>query len=733
MLQSRQQLLENGISHLQSGRLADSAQLFQNLLATQPNDAEALHWLGIIAKQQGDSQQAITLIRQALAFKADYAEAYYNLGFILQETGDVSEAMSCFKKTISYKPDFAEAYCSLGMVLKSQGLYQEAINRFRQAITFKLNLADAHNNLGNTLRLVGELDEAVAAFNNALAIKPNAADVLNNLGVTLQQQSKFKLAIEKLQRSIELKPDSAEVYCNLGSCYQSMSLYDKAIEIFEHAVKLRPDMAHAHNYLGMAYGKKGKLVDALNCFNQTILLDPNMIEAHYNIHDVQLNCCIWDNYPQHVALMHESITQKMKRFSPFLFLAISQSPADEKNCAQTYCNELFPPADFPIWNGEKYAHDKIRVAYISADFHNHATAFLMAGLFEKHDRNRFEITAISLGPDSNGDMRQRLLPAFDHFVDVKNLNDKQIALILRQREIDIAVDLKGYTHESRPNIFAQRPAPIQVSYLGYPGTLGASYIDYIVADETVIHADEEPYYLEKVVYMPDTYQVNDDKRAIAGEKPTKTAAGLPERGFVFCCFNNNYKLTPAVFDVWMRLLQQVPDSVLWLLQSNPYTAVNLRKEAEKRGIAAHRLVFAPIIKLELHLARAGLADLFLDTQPYNAHTTASDALWAGVPVLTCTGNTFASRVAASLLTAIDLPELITDNLLDYEQLALKLATQPEFIQTIRQKLAQHRLEKPLFNTDLFRQNLESAYTSMWKRQQAGLEPVSFKVLANGLD
>ena len=362
--------------------------------------------------------------------------------------------------------------------------------------------------------------------------------------------------------------------------------------------------------------------------------------------------------------------------------------------------------------------DKIRLGYYSADFHNHATAYLMAELFERHDKNQFELFAFSFGPAQNDAMRKRLSAAFDQFIDVRNPSDKAIAQLSRQLEIDIAVDLKGYTQNARSGIFAYRAAPIQASYLGYPGTMGTHTIDYLIADKTLIPQASQPYYAEKIVYLPHSYQVNDRQRAIAAITPTRASLGLPDKGFVFCCFNNNFKILPATFDIWMRILKQIENSVLWLFEDNPSAARNLRHEAQTRGVAADRLIFAPRMPLPEHLARHRAADLFLDTLPYNAHTTASDALWAGLPVLTCMGEAFASRVAASLLNAIDLPELITTTAQAYEALAVSLAMNPARLQHIKYKLAHNQLTTPLFNTAIFTRHLENAYTQMIERYHA---------------
>lgn len=382
----------------------------------------------------------------------------------------------------------------------------------------------------------------------------------------------------------------------------------------------------------------------------------------------------------------------------------------------------------PIWHGERYAHDRIRLAYVSADFRDHPVAILTAGLFAQHDRSRFETVAISLGRDDSSPIRERLKGEFDRFIDARLMSDREIGQLIRELEIDIAVDLNGFTDGSRPNVFAQRPAPVQVNYLGYAGTLGQDYCDYIIGDRFVIPEGVELHYAEKVVRMPDTFMVNDAGRKISGRVPSRTEAGLPETGFVFCCFNNTRKITPDVFDIWTRVLKDVEGSVLWLSSANAIAPNNLRREAEKRAVAGERLVFAPKVALnEDHLARIGLADLFLDTLGYNAHATAADALWAGVPVLTCAGATFASRVAGSLLGAVGLPELITYSPSDYEALAMRLAQEPEFLSGLKQKLARNRAAHPLFDTVRFTRHLETAYTIMWERTQRGERPESFAV------
>jgi predicted O-linked N-acetylglucosamine transferase (SPINDLY family) len=407
---------------------------------------------------------------------------------------------------------------------------------------------------------------------------------------------------------------------------------------------------------------------------------------------------------------------------PFPLLAIPATSRTLQKCASHYVTDKYPPASPSIRQGKHYSHDRIRVGYFSADFRDHPIAYLTAELFEKHDRSRFEIYAFSFGPESDGDMRARLRKAFDKFFTLSEETDQEIAALAKSMEIDIAIDLMGFTKHARLGLFALHLAPIQVGYLGYPGTLGAPFMDYLIGDPTVIPVEDFAYYSEKIVQLPHCYQVNDTRRRIADAVPGRSQSGLPETGFVFCCFNNNFKITPDVFEIWMRLLAKIDDSVLWLLEANPAARRNLSREARSRGIEPTRLVFAPRTAQPEHLARHRHADLFLDTFYYNAHTTASDALWTGLPVLTCHGNTFASRVAASLLRAAGLPELITYSHEEYESMALRLATNPDILAAARRKLEQNRTVCPLFNTDLFTRHIEEAYATMWRRHRQGLAP-----------
>jgi predicted O-linked N-acetylglucosamine transferase (SPINDLY family) len=427
-----------------------------------------------------------------------------------------------------------------------------------------------------------------------------------------------------------------------------------------------------------------------------------------------------------VSLVDAGVRAGRRIVDPFMYLAISESPADLQECSRIFAEQFYPQAP-ALWKKSDRRHGKIRVGYVSGEFRAQATAYLTAGLYECHDKSRFEIVAFDNGARAGSSMRGRLEAAFDRFVPITHLSDQAAAEKIVAEEIDILVNLNGYFGDHRMGVFARRPAPVQVNYLGFPGTLGAGYIDYILADRFVIPEGERQYYTENVVYLPGSYQVNDSRRHRPQGVPDRSAHRLPGTAFVFCSFNMSYKLTPAMFAVWMRILKAVEGSVLWLLESNKTSPGNLRREAERHGVAGNRLVFAPFVSMEKQLDRLQLADLFLDSLPCNAHTTASDALWAGVPLLTCRGASFSGRVAASLLNAVGLPELVTENLEDYEALAVKSARDPAFLQAIRQKLARNRHAAPLFDTDRFRRHIEAAYTQMWEIFQRGEVPRSFDV------
>ncbi|MBY0575518.1 MAG: tetratricopeptide repeat protein [Gallionellaceae bacterium] len=704
------------------GRYPEAATLARTMTARFPLHGFGWMALGAALKQMGQTADALVPMQKAAALSPDDADAHSNLGVTLQELGRLSEAEASLRRALQINAGNAAAYNNLGNVLQDLGRPGEAENSYRQALRINPDYAQAYYNLGKTLQELGRPNEAETSYRQALQISPDYAKAHNNLGVTLKELGRSGEAEISLRRALQINPDYAEAHSNLGATLKELGRLDEAEASYRRALQINPDLADAHNNLGVVLNDLGRLDEAEASYRRALQINPDYAFLYGSwLHTKQM-ICDWSALEDQFAQLAGKIEHGEKATMPFQFLVISNSLALQRKAAEIWVQAKYPASNALPEIAGCFAHDKIRIGYFSADFHNHATAYLMAELFERHDKSRFELTAFSFGPDSDDDMRRRLVAAFDNFIDVRRRSDKEVAMLARSMEIDIAVDLKGFTKDSRVGIFSMRAAPLQVNYLGYPGTMGAEYIDYLIADPTLIPESHKKGYAEKIAYLPYSYQVNDAKRRIADKKFTRAELGLPETGFVFCCFNNNYKITPNTFDCWMRILKQVEDSVLWLLEGNATAAANLSKEAELRGVNAARLVFAKRMPIAEHLARHRLADLFLDTLPCNAHTTASDALWAGLPVLTCLGETFAGRVAASLLNAIHLPELITPTPEAYEALAIELAENHGKLSELKQQLANNRLATPLFDTQLFTRHIEAAYTAMYERYQAGLAP-----------
>lgn len=704
------------------GQLLQAEAAYREILRAHPGHFDSLHYLGLIALQRGKTQEGITLIEEALKSDANHVPALANLAMALRQSNRHEEALAFYHRALAIKPDAVELHHHLANALLELQQYDEALQVCERAIGLQPDSSALLQQRATVLLVLRRFEEAIADFDRALALDPGLIDALANRGLALGEIGRCEEAIATYDQLLQRKPDDIEARFNRANTFRKLGRFADAIADYDRVLQTNPSHAGALNNLGITYSELGRFESAIAPYRKLATLTPENDYVFGTLFFCQVYGCDWLQYEDLRQRVIDMTKAGKKVADPFRFLNASGSAAEQKQCASAYVAGKFPAASAPLWNGERYRHERIRVAYLSADFQEHATAHLMAGMFEAHDKQRFETIAISFGPDANDAMRHRLQATFDRFIDVREKNDLEVARLLRELEVDIVVDLKGFTGNGRLGILAHRPAPVQVSYLGYPGTSGADYIDYLVADKHLIRDSDEQHYSEKVVFLPDSYQVNDAKRPIAESVSMRAQAGLPESGFVFCSFNNNYKITPAVFDIWMRLLQKVPGSVLWLYEGNAVASENLRREAQTRGVAPERLVFAPRLAQAEHLERQKLADLFLDTLPINAHTTASDALWAGLPVLTCSGDAFAGRVAGSLLHAVGLPELVTNALEQYEALALRLATSPSELGAIREKLAQNRTVFPLFDTTRFCRHLESAYAEMWTRYQQGELP-----------
>jgi protein O-GlcNAc transferase len=675
-----------GLALHRQGDLAAAERIYGEVLDREPQHFDALHMLGVVALQTRRTERAIELIRKAIGLNERVAAAHNNLGMALLKHPE--QALASFDRAIALSPDFAEA----------------------------------HGNRGNALRALMRAEEALSSYDKAIALDPDFAQAYRNRGITQLGLKRPEAALASLDQAILLKPNLAEAYFYRGNALQELKRPEDALASYAQAIALKPDYIEAYRNRGHIYSRLKRYDEAFVAYDKAYSLNPDLtgIEGHRLYAKTHL--CDWNNLDSECASLVAAVAAGKANTQPFIFLAVPAAPSDQLQCAKLWTARNYPAAEKPLWQGERYHHDHIRIAYLSSDFRQHPASFLMAGMFECHDRSRFEITAISFGHDDGSEIRQRVKASFERFVDASTFSDAEIAGLVRSLEIDIAINRNGFTTDSRTGIFARRPAPVQAHYLGYPGTMGAPYIDYMIADEIVIPRDQRRFYSEKIAFLPNSYVVNDAKRPIAARTFTRAELGLPPAGFVFCCFNSNYKITPAVFDVWMRILNQVEGSVLWLLQESATAAANLRREASARGVKPERLIFASRMPQADHLARQRAADLSLDTLPYNAHTTAGDALWAGLPVLTCLGKTFAGRVAASLLNAIGLPELITTAPADYERLAIELATNPDGLAAIKGRLEDNRLTTALFDTGLFTRHIEAAYTAMYARHQAGLAP-----------
>jgi protein O-GlcNAc transferase len=628
------------------------------------------------AQAAGNLVEAERLYRDALT-TAPVPEMLVNHGNILARLGRRDEALARYDKALAGNAGLVPALYNRGNLLQDMKRPEDALASYDRALARQRDLVGVWNNRGTVLRSLRRLDEALASIEQALALAAGHVNALTNRAMLLWDMKRFDDALAAVEKVLAVQPGFGEALYLRGNVLTDLGRLEAALESYEAALAASPDHPHALN--GVA-----RTALALCDWPRTATLTPQLVQA---------------------VAMGRAVIQ------PFTMLGYGDDAALQRRCAENYIRRILPPSAniVPPLAQDRYRHDKIRLAYLSADFHQHPTAQLLVELFEQHDRSRFEVTAIAFGPDDGSAMRARLVKAFDRFEDVRGRSDLDVARILRAMEIDIAVDLNGHTQDARPGIFAHHAAPVQVNYLVYPGTTGAPFMDVVLADRIVLPADQQPFFSEKIVHLPDCYQANDATREILSV-PNRAEAGLPEQGFVFCCFNNSWKITAPVFDVWMRLLGHADGSLLWLLDG-PH-AQHLRREAAARGIDPARLVFAPKVAPLLHLARHRLADLFLDTLTYSAHTTASDALYAGVPVVTCIGKTFPGRVAASLLKAIHMPELVTTSVGQYEERALELAKNPALLAATRGKLARNRTTTPLYDSERFRLGIETAYAAM---------------------
>jgi protein O-GlcNAc transferase len=596
-----------------------------------------------------------------------------------QNQGKLDTAVTLFEKTLKLDPKNAHAYYSLALIALNAGQVPQALELARKGTVAAPLFAPLRYLHGAVLQRMGDKEGALKSFDEALRLQPTYPEVLLNSGALLRSMFRHKEALERFNQILGIDPNHTSALANCGILLTEFKQSAHAIKMFERLIELKPDYDYA---LGLLFYER-------------------------------MHICDWTGFDDLSAKIVQGVRAGKRVCKSLAFMSASDSASDHQMAARMFADQYCPPAPKKLWNGEKYQHEKMRIAYVSPDFREHPVGHLMAGIFEHHDKSKFETIAISLGIDDNSRLRARMLKAFDKFIDAREMGAEQIARLMRDMEVDIAIDLGGFTSDTRTEVLAFKPAPIQVNYLGYPGTMGTQFMDYILADRHIIPPEHQAFYNEKVAYLPDTYLPTDNSVGPSARTPTRAECGLPDQGFVFCSFSHDYKISPPVFDVWMNLLRKVPGSVLWLVSRGELTQKNLRDAAKAKGVDPARLVFASRVPLvEDHLARYRQADIFLDTHPYNAHTTAADALMVGLPVVTYMGNSFPSRVAGSLLHAVGMPELVAQSLADYEALALSLASNPDRLQSIKAKLAANQRTHALFNTPQFCRNLEAVLVKM---------------------
>lgn len=650
----------------------------------------------------------------------DGAELFHLKGLMAALRADNVAAEHWLSRATTSSPTHVEALRLHGMVLRRLGRAEEALDRYAEMLAVDPNHAEGHLNRANAFNDLQRWSEALDAAGRALSIAPGFAGAMNAAGIALLGLGQAGEAKSRFQQAIALDPQYADALVNLGNAIAGAGDAALAMTFYDRALAINPRLIAGLNGRGNALAALQRWADAGDAYDRAVAVQPTYPGLLGQRLYARMKLCDWRDFDTLRGEVLAGIRSRRLTSTPFALLAVSENAQDERTCAETYVRQFLGTA--PVSPPRPPPAPRIRIGYFSADFHNHATAHLMAEVFELHDRSQFEVTAFSFGKQSDDPVRRRLVPAFERFFDVAGMDDRAVVELSRGLGIDIAVDLKGYTLDARTGIFARRAAPVQVNYLGYPGTMGASFIDYLIADPVTVPEADQGAYAEKIAYLPGCYQPNDRKRDDPALATARHHHGLPETGFVFGCFNSNYKITPHVFAVWMRLLRQVDGSVLWLFRDDPAAADNLRRAAQASGIDPARLIFAePRIK-RAHLERLRHMDLFLDTSPYNAHTTGSDALWMGTPMVTMPGATFAARVGASLLTAAGAPDLIAGSWAEYEALAVALARDPSRLARIRAHLAKDRSVKRLFDTPRFTHDLEALYRAMHARRLSGQAP-----------
>jgi protein O-GlcNAc transferase len=734
--------------HYRAGRLAKAERLYRAILDKQPDNVDAIQGLAALCHRLGHPEEALALFRRAIVLDPNSRVADVQLGRLLEQRGDPVGAAICYRRAARLRPLDAAAQTDLARALAGQGEVAEAIEHYRRAVALapndawihialgnellregavadasasyeralaiSPNLPEAHNNLGEALRRLGRRGEAVAASERALVLSPELAEAHNNLGNALREEGRQESAISHYEQALRLKPDWPEVHNNLAIALQEQGRTAEAVDHYEQALSLNSGLAEVHQNLGSALAQAGRTVDAIAALRRALALKPDYPEALVQVAHLKGELCDWREREAETAQVLKLMHQHPGLVPPFNLQAQQSTPAEQLLCAQQWSKRIAQGRCPGFIHGRSCSPSRIRLGYLSADFRDHPVAYAIAETIERHDRTQFEVLGYSYGLDDGSGLRRRLETAFDRFVDLRAVGNDEAARHINTDAIHVLIDLTGYTRLARPRILVSRPAPIQVNFLGFLGTMGAEFIDYIVADPFIAPSSQQGFYSEKVVHLMGGWWPTEIRWETAEGARMRTEYGLPEDAFVFCCFNTSYKITPPIFNVWMRLLRANPNSVLWLGAADSVVQDNLRREAAQRGVSPERLIFAPREPMADYLARHRHADLFLDTVPYNAVGTAYHALLVGLPVLTLAGETFASRTAGAVLLAAGLPELITHSIEEYERMAVRLVRDGDLLTDIRRRVSQVRSNAPLFDPERAVRELETAFARMWE-------------------
>lgn len=708
-----------GLDALEQEEFSNAEKYLRNSLALLPSRRSTLVNLSIACLKQNKLQDAYQFASEATTVDQFDANSLNQLAMVLIEMKRGQEASDVLESILRTDPQYVDALVNKGKLLYELMKFSEAIECFSLAMSIDNSVIEAFIGLGSSLFRIKEIDKALSVFQHAHSKEPRNPVLLNAYANLLKDINRYDDALQKISQALRIKPKYSEALNNMGIILSIIGRNEEAVTIFDKAIELNAEYAEAYYNKGVAFQELKKTVNAISCYERALQINPHAEVWKGALIHAKMYSCAWGQFDEEIVKLMNDVFAGKYIVQPFCLIALTDSPSAHFKAAQTFASKQeFAIGQRPLLSGGA----KIKIGFVSSDFRNHPMPQVIGEIIERHDRSRFIVCGFSLLPDDGSSMSANIRGSFDEFYDCHLLHSGQVQDMIRRAKIDILIDLNGYTNHSRPEIFAGRPAPIQVSYIGYVGTMGVDFIDYMIGDKIVFPEGAADYYSEKLVRMPNSYYCRDRRLKPSSAIQKRIDHRLPDDRFVFCCFNGAYKILPSMFDCWMRILKSVDGSVLWLLNDHPAATKNLQLEAEARGVSSERIVFAPKMSLPDHLARHSCADLFLDTLPCNAHTTASDALWAGLPVLTHCGEAFAGRVAASLLNAVGLPELITRSEAEYETMAIRLAKDPDELATLRRRLAQNKLSSKLFDTPLYVKHLESAFEAMYERYQSGLPP-----------